>query len=233
MDFFKPNEKIIVCILNGKPRSGKDTFADLILDELETMYGIKGYHLSSITRCKSALPILIGQDYNMSETHRSFLSKLKALCSEYDFINDGLAKDIEYYRSSFNYRVFFIDIREPNEIDSFREYLKTNNEVFLELSENGFPVPYNIIKTRSITCISYYIKNENVPNITSNPSDANVWQYSYDRYIDNSGTIDDLKITVMSEAQYLSKFLRRYSNDTMHNQGVGTEFLRKRFEEVL
>ena len=38
-----------------------------------------------------------------------------------------------------------------------------------------------------------FIENENVPEITSNPADANVANYEYDFVIKNNGTIDDYK----------------------------------------
>ena len=42
------------------------------------------------------------------------------------------------------------------------------------------------------------ITNKNVPNITSNDADAGVFNYKYDYYIENNGTLDDLKDTALS-----------------------------------
>ena len=82
----------LVIIVNGKPRAGKDTFAQL-LNQYENVYKI-----SSIDKIKQ-IAIDCGWSGKKTEKDRKFLSDLKMLVSDYsDVIFDGmLEKVMDFY----------------------------------------------------------------------------------------------------------------------------------------
>ena len=102
----------LVIIVNGKPRAGKDTFAQL-LNRYENVYKI-----SSIDKIKQ-IAIDCGWTGKKTEKDRKFLSDLKMLVSDYsDVIFDGmLEKVMDFYSDEIHERIMVIDIREPEEIE--------------------------------------------------------------------------------------------------------------------
>lgn len=155
-----------IFIVNGKPRAGKDTFADI----LNEFIGV--YKVSSIDRIKD-IATMCGWRGGKTEKDRKFLSDLKLLTSEYsDFAFNDLKTHVRLFNKDHKSRteVMLIDIREPEEIERAKQEFGAK---------------------------TIYIRNDNVPAITSNMADANVENYKYDFIIDNSGTLADLTYEVM------------------------------------
>ena len=122
-------ENKTVIIVNGKPRSGKDTFCNYVIKECEKN-GIYCDVWSTIDFEKEILEDIINRSYDAtSEKDRAFLSELKQLINRYyditfrDFVNL-----IEFYEG-----VFLIHTREWNEIVRFKEYCEKNNIKFITI----------------------------------------------------------------------------------------------------
>lgn len=148
-------------IVNGKPRSGKDTFVDYA-SALLKLHHIKSKSISSVDKVKAAAELL-GWNGVKDEKGRKFLSDLKDISSS---VYDG---PLEYMRSEildFNHYnsngVVFIMIREPEEIIKF---------------VSKFPHTKTIYVNRGVT------------ESFNNHADENVEKYYYDYIIDNEGDL--------------------------------------------
>lgn len=160
-------DKIIV-ILNSSGGKGKDTFVNFAKEILSEE---KVYKISSADQTK-VYARSMGWDGKKSPKDRWLLANLKSLQTEY---NDGpfkyMLKKLACFKLHYPKKsIMFIDIREPDEIDKFVNYF------------------YSPIYTCLIT-------NDNVDDIKDNHADANVYDYNYDYIIDNSGSLEDLKLT--------------------------------------
>lgn len=168
----------LVFIVNGKPRAGKDTFAEIL-----NRY-MKVYKYSSVAKVKE-IATLCGWDGKKDERDRKFLSDLKMLTTEYsDLSHNDVLEEIKKYRSGeIEADVFLVDIREPEEIDRL---------------------------AKEVDAITVFIENNNVPNITSNKSDANVENYEYDFRIQNNGTLEDFEDSIKLFMEFLMMFCLMY-----------------------
>ena len=161
-------EDKIVIIVNGRPRSGKDTFCKYIIKYCEE----KGEYCdiwSTIDFEKELLEEIVNRPYDVtSEKDRGFLSEFKQLINRYyditfrDFVNL-----LEFYNG-----IFLIHSREWNEINRFKDYCKENNIKF----------------------ITVFITSPNEQKF-SNWSDTFCIDRKefYDILINNNGTLEDLK----------------------------------------
>ena len=110
-----------------------------------------------------------------NEKDRNFLSDLKCLTSEYsDLPFRDISRIVNDFRSAEAFKVLLIDIREPDEIARAKQ--EFGAETIL-------------------------IVNQNIPHITSNMADKNVYNYNYDWVIRNNGTINDFRETVKKFAK--------------------------------
>ena len=126
----------------------------------------KVMNISSVDKVKEAARILVGWNGEKDEKSRKLLVDLKQLSIEY---NDAPAKYIKQKYEEFNngdYSYLFVHIREIDEIKKIKQLLNAK---------------------------TLLIKNPNVPLITSNNSDGNVYKYNYDFVVENDGTLEDLK----------------------------------------
>jgi len=99
-----------IFIVNGKPRCGKDTFAEI----LGSMVPVMKY--SSIDKVKG-IGIECGWDGGKTEKDRKFLSDLKKLTTAYnDMSFKAVASKVELFRKNHIHEILLIDIREPEEI---------------------------------------------------------------------------------------------------------------------
>lgn len=126
----------------------------------------KVLNVSTVDKVKEAAKILVGWNGEKDEVSRKLLVDLKQLSIAY---NDAPTKYIvqkanEFQNSEDN--LMFVHIREAEEIDKAKKLLNA--------------------KTLLIT-------NPRVQLITSNDSDGKVNEYQYDYYIQNDGTLEDLK----------------------------------------
>lgn len=122
---------------------------------------------SSVQVVKEAAT-LFGWAGGKSEKDRKFLADMKFLSTEYsDAPYKSMEKKIYEFLEDEIHEVLFLHIREHAEIERMvKEY----------------PMIRTILVTRS-----------GVTPITSNSADAQVYDWSYDFVIDNSGTLGELK----------------------------------------
>ncbi len=106
----------MVFIVNGKPRAGKDTFAEIL-----NRYMVV-YKYSAVTKVKE-IAKQCGWTGAKEEKDRKFLHELKMLTSAYsDLPYQDVLDKIEKYRSGeILADVFVVDVREPEEIDRLRK----------------------------------------------------------------------------------------------------------------
>lgn len=128
---------------------------------------IPTYKCSSVDKIKEIARVC-GWGNDKSEKGRKFLSDLKAITTEYnDLAFNELKREVTDFKSArVSQRIMLIDIREPEEIDR---------------------------AVKEFGAKSILIENDRCKHITSNNSDARVFDYVYDYTIDNSGTLDDFK----------------------------------------
>lgn len=116
-----------------------------------------------------------GWNGGKTEKDRKFLSDLKCLTSEYsDLPFKDISRIVNDFLSARYIRVLLIDIREPEEIERAKK--EFGAETIL-------------------------IVNQNIPHITSNMADKNVYNYKYDWVVRNNGTINDFRETVKKFAK--------------------------------
>lgn len=104
-------EKIIL-ITNGRPRSGKDTFATILNTHARV------FKYSSIDMVKK-IADACGWEGGKTEKDRKFLSDLKILTTEYsDMPFKDIKKQVDWFKQhNRNFSIMLIDIREPEEIE--------------------------------------------------------------------------------------------------------------------
>lgn len=160
-----------VIVINGKPRSGKDSFVEMC----DSFRGVYVNSASTVDLVKD-IAEECGWDGTKTPKHRQFLSDLKDLLSKW---NDVPFKDVlksitiarhdysEWYEASYNIGLFFVYSREPKEI---KRWVKTCDAITLKLE-----------------------RLQTGEEQQTNHSDLEVDQYEYDYTIVNNGTLDDLR----------------------------------------
>ncbi len=151
-------DKKFIVILNGTGGCGKDTFKDYVGEFAAVT------QRSSIDKVKE-VAAMAGWTGGKTEKDRRFLSDLKILTSDY---NDLAFMDISEKAKEFlssSYDIFFIDIREPENIAR---------------------------AVKELGAISVLIRRVGLDPIQSNISDASVEDYNYD-YIFVNETLDQFK----------------------------------------
>lgn len=172
-----------VVVINGMPRSGKDTFVNFCLDEL----GEYGHAFSTVDFVKEVAKHC-GWSGQKTLKDRKFLSDLKDLLTEwndvpYQQIRSEIAKIYliaEQYGLDHDKFVIFIHCREPEEIQRFvNEY-------------------------KAITVLMRRSEVEEDPQ--SNHSDSEVFNYNYDVTIHNENSLETLKLAANVFLENLEKF---------------------------
>ena len=125
----------------------------------------KTVNYSSIDKIKE-IAKLCGWDGVKDEKGRAFLSDLKRITSKYNDLSFRCIKEkIDEFNSS-DAELLFLHIREPDEIARVASIFNAT---------------------------TLLIKNDRVKQITSNASDANVYNFKYDAVINNNRSIEKLK----------------------------------------
>ena len=138
------------------------------------------YKYSAVTKVKE-IATLCGWDGQKEERDRKFLHELKMLTSEYsDMSHQDVVNEINKYRNGeIEADVFVVDVREPEDIKRLVE---------------------------EVGAITVFIKNDNVPDITSNAADANVESFEYDFVIPNNGTMKEFEDEIKLFMEFLMMF---------------------------
>ena len=156
-------------IINGRPRSGKDTFVNFCLEEL----GAFGKLISTVDFVKK-IATECGWDGTKDLKNRKFLSDLKDLLTNWgDVPYKKTLQEIDMFKFDLDCwnvsdrGVVFIMCREPEEIDRFE---------------------------RELNAKSVLIRRASVEfEQQSNHADSEVLNHKYDYIIENNGTVDELK----------------------------------------
>lgn len=156
-------------IINGRPRSGKDTFVNFCLEEL----GAFGKLISTVDFVKK-IATECGWDGTKDLKNRKFLSDLKDLLTNWgDVPYKKTLQEIDIFKFDLDYwdvsdkGVVFIMCREPKEIERFE---------------------------RELNAKSVLIRRASVEfEQQSNHADSEVLNHKYDYIIENNGTVDELK----------------------------------------
>ena len=152
-----------IIIINGSGGVGKDTFCEMV----DKVSGYQCDIYSSVQFVKE-LAKECGWNGAKEEKDRKFLSDLKDLLTEYnDLPFKKVCEEIDSFLDCENTILLFIHIREPKEIQKVVD-------------------KYPQVKT-------ILISSMRVDHITSNHADAEVFNYEYDYYIHNDGSLDCLK----------------------------------------
>jgi len=178
---------MIIVIVNGTSQVGKDKFVSYVKEVSD--FRVK--NLSSVDKVKSVAELCFGWDGKKEERSRKFLSDLKRIWSEY---NDGPFNDIiDKIKVDTDYcvknnkdtriNVYFVHIREPQEIDKLKKFYGN-------------------------LCLTLLVKKE-VEFIPNNDSDMNVENYEYDIIIDNNSDEKDLKKKSRNFSKKLKKLLKK------------------------
>ena len=124
-------------------------------------------NISSVDKVKEAAKVLVGWSGEKSEKARKFLSDLKQMSIDYNnYPLVYIQEQSEKFLHNETEKVMFIHIREIEEIEKVK----------------------NAIGAKTLL-----ITNNRVEKINTNKSDANVDNFQYDFYIENNGTLDELR----------------------------------------
>jgi dephospho-CoA kinase len=102
----------MIFIVNGKPRAGKDTFAQILNEYMDV------YKYSSVTKVKE-IAKQCGWTGAKEERDRKFLHELKMLTSAYSDMsyNDVIEEIDKFKKGELDADIFVVDVREPEDID--------------------------------------------------------------------------------------------------------------------
>jgi len=158
-----------IVIVNGSGSTGKTNFSRFF----KKHYEYKCINWSTIDKVKKISKRNFGWDGKKTNEARKFLSEIKRLWIDY---NDGPFKDminqISNHYSKLNKKekknfIYFIDCREPYEIQKFVDKYKKK-------------------------CITILLKRED-REVPDNDADKNVANFNYDFIIENNGNKKDLE----------------------------------------
>ena len=165
-----------VFLINGKPRSGKDTFIEMCRE----IAGVHYVQALSFVDAPKEIARKCGWNGQKDPKSRKFLADLTDLLTEYnDYPFQSTLKDVIFYRDYYKmYDVedrstVFICARETSVIDRFKEEFGNYN----------------------IEALSILVRNNRTESVeASNRADANVLGdgYVYDIIIDNNGSMNEL-----------------------------------------
>jgi dephospho-CoA kinase len=167
-----------ILITNGSGGCGKDTMAE-IMGKYVNVHKISS--IDVIKKIVEPYTIEFTTLHGKHEKYRQLLSEVKQAFVNF---NDLPTKIMEQETLKFledrNSQVLIVDIREPEEIEKFKQI---------------FPMGCVICKT-------ILVINNNVATIHSNIADDNVMNCIYDYIVDNSqtlGVLEDSVITLLQD----------------------------------
>jgi hypothetical protein len=151
-----------VVVLNGYPRSGKDTFAEFC----KAMSKHPVYILSTVDKIKEAFTAL-GWDGSKTDENREFLHELKMLWTrKLDGSFKSILKRVENIEimNEGRHSIVFVMAREPEEIARFKEHFG-NECVTLFVERAGLHIPDNAADREVENYeYEYRVKNPNAPD---------------------------------------------------------------------
>lgn len=179
-------------LVNGYAGAGKDTFVNFCLEEL----GPFGYEFSTVDPIKR-MAIEYGWNGEKDEISRDSLAAIKKIIDTWlDGSEASIAKEICYLQSEQDYYglrpgslVLFVYLREINNIKKIVKNLNAKT-IFVSRDQKS--------------CEKAAFTNE---------ADKNVENYSYDFYIENNGTLEELKQLAQT---FVKDFIKKESWKNEH-----------------
>lgn len=151
-----------VFIINGKPRSGKDSVCELTQEVVGGEFIVR--NISTVDLVKDAAAAL-GWEGDKTEAWRSMLHEIKMLwSSKFDGPFSYIAEQVLHYDADPSDHIVFVHSREPEEIARFKERFGSR-------------------------CHTLLIRRKNSED-ADNPADMNVEKYEYDHVIYNPESPD-------------------------------------------
>lgn len=153
----------LAIVINGKGGSGKDSICDVVASHHSVV------NVSSITPIKWVAENFFGWKKGKTDKDRKFLSDLKKLSTDYnDLPNRYCVNEFHKFLSNEDAEVFFVHIREPENIEKFIE------------SVDG-------------QCITLLVRGgKSKSEQYGNHSDDDVENYNYDFVFENNGSYENL-----------------------------------------
>ena len=156
--------KPLVVIINGAGGVGKDTICRVLSNHFEI------FVYSSIRPIKR-IAYEIGWEGEKTDKARKMLSDLKDICTEYNDLPFKYMSEKLYVVSDHKSAdVVIFHIREPQEIDKFKQYVIAQGH----------------------TCKTLLIRSERAQQSYGNHADDDVENYPYDMVYQNDGTLENL-----------------------------------------
>jgi len=169
------DKRTTVVIVNGAPRSGKDT-AVLYMSERAEELGWNAHAMSTIDCVKALLADFPLEAKGSKE--RALLSEVGDAVERYNGFrtNSVMAKLDVLEGRSFKPIVLFVHLREPALISKLCDLIKSRYDL-----------------TRETRCTTLVVRNPVAEMAaTSNDSDANVLKFDYQWMVANNGTLGQL-----------------------------------------
>lgn len=166
-----------ILVVNGKPESGKDTFAATIIRYFFHNKNILVNNISTVDYIKVIAKMYFGWDGEKDDCGRRLLSDLKDASTRYNrgpFLK--VIKTIDNHITLYNenIHIWIVHSREPEDIQRFKEHYKEKCKT--------------VLLRRDI--------NQDI--ISSNHADKNVEDYIYDYYLENNGTKEEFENTCVN-----------------------------------
>lgn len=192
-----------VIVVNGYPRSGKDTFTNFCCEKAYPY----GKNISTVDFIKD-LASSLGWNGEKDEKSRKMLSELKRIFTEWnDLPMKKLDEAIKNHQTDLAFEdfnqykaIFFVHCREPEEIQKIVD-------------------KYN--------AITVFVDRPINPETTvSNTSDANVTSFKYDYIIKNEGSLKDLENIAkafLDELYFIHKIPYHYNSNMRKYKCKNTE----------
>jgi len=163
--------KNLLCVpINGMAGSGKDTFAAMAAEHVESIGAdIVVHNVSSVDRVKQAARLL-GWHGDKDNKSRQFLSDIKDLATAY---SNSPFKYMTGHVERANRAIVFLHIREPEEITAIVEWCKTH----------------------MIHCQTLKISRTSVDIVDNNTGDVgSTLPYDYDIQVNNNLALAELRL---------------------------------------
>lgn len=175
-----------IIIVNGPPRTGKDTFIEI----LTSMLRAKNIAVDAFSSIDPVRDMLTAAGFDLSkktETDRKLLAVVGAAVEEHSSwrMRQCIDRICDFAFSVANPAdsVMFLHIREPANIATIRQWASATYGVH--------------------TCCTVFIESIRAEKVISNSSDAGVKDMGYDYTVPNNGSLADLLDTTMIFAKLL------------------------------
>ena len=160
----------LVLVINGYPRTGKDTAACMLSARLEAK-GWACHEISSVDPVRHALADLGVPVHRKTPAERNLMAEIQSALLRYDWwpIRE-IVRYVETRMEHAEKSAFLVHMREPAAIRTFRDLL----------AERG-------LRLRTIL-----VDRKSAERVATNDADASVETMTYDLTLDNNGTLEDL-----------------------------------------